>query len=176
MRVWVEVAEVRDQWRAVVNTALSVRAHTRWAVSVPSQRLVTFKEGVLSYTSWSICHWLSAYIWIPFCLILTESFVCIIIPHVPHWKCEGCTIFKLPDLARVCNPRGETNLGRSRSRWHNFLGAFALLRKATVILVMFILSSAWNTSAPTGWIFIKFGTWEFFGNTRVGILILVTLL
>jgi len=30
--VRVEVAEVRDQWCAVVNTAVNFRARTRWAV------------------------------------------------------------------------------------------------------------------------------------------------
>ena len=38
-----------------------------------------------------------------------------------------------------------------------FLRAFVKLRKATVISVVSVLPSAWNNSAPTGRIFIKFG-------------------
>jgi hypothetical protein len=37
-----------------------------------------------------------------------------------------------------------------------FLGAFALLRKATISFVMFVCLSARNNSAPTGRIFIIF--------------------
>jgi hypothetical protein len=49
-----------------------------------------------------------------------------------------------------------------------FLCAFAKLRKATISFVMFVrLSvrlSAWNNSAPTEWIFMKFDIWWFFEN------------
>jgi hypothetical protein len=37
-----------------------------------------------------------------------------------------------------------------------FSGAFAKLQKAAVIFVMSPLLSAWNNSAPTGYIFMKF--------------------
>ena len=37
-----------------------------------------------------------------------------------------------------------------------FLGAFAKLRKAAISFVMSVRLSAWNNSAPTGRIFIKF--------------------
>jgi hypothetical protein len=40
--------------------------------------------------------------------------------------------------------------------WLSFLGAFTKLRKATVSIVMSVLLSEWNKSAPTGWIFMKF--------------------
>ena len=47
-----------------------------------------------------------------------------------------------------------------------FLGAFAKLRKATISFIMPLLSpvslSAWNNSAPSRRIFIKFDIWEFF--------------
>jgi hypothetical protein len=38
----------------------------------------------------------------------------------------------------------------------HFFGAFAKLRKATISFVMSIRLSAWNISAPTGRIFMKF--------------------
>ena len=37
-----------------------------------------------------------------------------------------------------------------------FLGELAKLRKATISLVMSVCPFAWNNSAPTGRIFIKF--------------------
>jgi len=47
-----------------------------------------------------------------------------------------------------------------------FSGAFEKLRKATVSFVMSIrlsvLQSAWNNSAPTGQIFMKYYVWVFF--------------
>jgi len=36
-------------------------------------------------------------------------------------------------------------------------GAFAKLRKAGVKFVISVRLTAWNNSAATGWIFIKFG-------------------
>ena len=42
------------------------------------------------------------------------------------------------------------------------LYAFAELRKETVSFVTYVCHSAWNNSAPTGRIFIKFGFWFFF--------------
>jgi hypothetical protein len=45
-----------------------------------------------------------------------------------------------------------------------FLGAFAKLRKAIISFVMSVCPSAWNNSAPTGWIFMKFDIWAFFEN------------
>ena len=44
----------------------------------------------------------------------------------------------------------------------SFLGAFAKLRKATISFVMSGRPSAWNKSAPTGRIFMKFDIWVFF--------------
>jgi hypothetical protein len=38
-----------------------------------------------------------------------------------------------------------------------FLGTFAKLRKATISFVIYVRPSAWNNSASTGWIFMKFG-------------------
>jgi len=38
----------------------------------------------------------------------------------------------------------------------SFLGAFAILRTATISFVMCVRPSAWNSSAPTGRIFMKF--------------------
>ena len=37
----------------------------------------------------------------------------------------------------------------------SFLGAFAKLWKATISFVMSVCLTAWNNSAPTGWIFLK---------------------
>ena len=45
-----------------------------------------------------------------------------------------------------------------------FLGAFAERQKATVRFIMSVRLSAWDSSAPTGSIFIKFDIWVFFEN------------
>jgi len=42
-----------------------------------------------------------------------------------------------------------------------FLGAFAKLRNATVTSIMVACPSAWNNSAPVGWILTKFVFEEF---------------
>jgi hypothetical protein len=46
----------------------------------------------------------------------------------------------------------------------HFLGVFANLRKATISIVMSVRLSAWNNSAPTGRIFMKFDILGFFEN------------
>ena len=43
-----------------------------------------------------------------------------------------------------------------------FLGAYTVFQKVTVSFVMAVCLPAWNNSAPTGWIFIKFDIWVFF--------------
>jgi hypothetical protein len=43
-----------------------------------------------------------------------------------------------------------------------FLGAFAKLRKGTISFDLTVRASAWNNSAPTGRIFMKYDTWVFF--------------
>jgi len=45
-----------------------------------------------------------------------------------------------------------------------FLGAFTELLKATISFAMSFLPSAWNSSAPTGWIFVKFNVGIFLEN------------
>jgi len=45
-----------------------------------------------------------------------------------------------------------------------FLGVFAELWKVAVGFVMSVCLSGWNSSAPTGWIFMKFDIWVFFEN------------
>jgi hypothetical protein len=47
----------------------------------------------------------------------------------------------------------------------SFLGAFENLRKATLSFVMSVCPSAWNNSAPTGRIFVKFSIWVFLENS-----------
>jgi len=42
---------------------------------------------------------------------------------------------------------------------YHLLGTFAKLRKATISFVMSVRLSAWNKSAPTERIFVKFGIW-----------------
>jgi hypothetical protein len=49
-------------------------------------------------------------------------------------------------------------------KWAWFLGAFAKLRKSTFNFVMSVRPSAWNNSAPTGRIFMKFHIWVLFEN------------
>jgi hypothetical protein len=46
----------------------------------------------------------------------------------------------------------------------NFLGAFAKFRNATFSFVMSESLSAWNYSAPTGRISMKFRVWVLFEN------------
>jgi len=49
-----------------------------------------------------------------------------------------------------------------------FLGALVKLQKRTIIFIMSVFlsvcPSTWNNLAPIGWIFMKFGIWEFFEN------------
>jgi hypothetical protein len=44
------------------------------------------------------------------------------------------------------------------------LGAFAKLRKATVSFVMHVSRSAWNNSAPNGWVWMKLDIRDYFEN------------
>jgi len=39
-----------------------------------------------------------------------------------------------------------------------FLGSFAAMRKATINFAPSVRPSVWNNSAPTGWIFMVFGS------------------
>ena len=48
--------------------------------------------------------------------------------------------------------------------WSSLLGAFAELRKATVIFVMSVCSPAWNSAAPTGRIFVQLDIRRFLEN------------
>jgi len=48
-----------------------------------------------------------------------------------------------------------------------FLGAFAKLRKAAIRIVMSVCLFAWNWSAPTGRVFMKFGIRVFFKNRSI---------
>jgi len=45
-----------------------------------------------------------------------------------------------------------------------FLGTFEKLTKSTVSFITSVRLSAWNNSAPTGGIFLKFDIWVFFEN------------
>jgi hypothetical protein len=45
-----------------------------------------------------------------------------------------------------------------------FLGALSKVPRATIRFVLSILLSAWNSSAPTGRIFMKVDIWVCFGN------------
>jgi len=45
-----------------------------------------------------------------------------------------------------------------------FLGAFAKVRKAAIRFVMSLSLFAWNRSAHTGRVFMKFDIWVFFKN------------
>ena len=79
-------------------------------------------------------------------------------------KCE-CT---RPYANVHCNVCGYRTVGRIRklcpchptvsvfTTGFLFLGAFAKLRKATIIFVMSVRPSAWNNLASTGRIFMKF--------------------
>ena len=51
--------------------------------------------------------------------------------------------------------------------WSLFLGAFVKLQKATVSFTMSVHLSAWNSSAPTVWICIKFNVRVFFENLLI---------
>ena len=44
----------------------------------------------------------------------------------------------------------------NRTEYSSFLGAFAKFGKSTVSFVKSVRPSAWNNSAPTGRIFLKF--------------------
>jgi hypothetical protein len=67
----------------------------------------------------------------------------------------------------VSPPSMKLELGELWTETHlHFLGAFTELRKATLSFPFSVLQSAWNSSAPTGRIFIKFYIWYFFENLQ----------
>jgi hypothetical protein len=71
--------------------------------------------------------------------------------------CEELSMLILEELltkGAVADARSQTD--RRIDGRGLFLGAFAKLRKATVSHVMCVRPSAWNNSAPTGRIFMKF--------------------
>jgi len=80
--------------------------------------------------------------------------------------CEQCCI--------QCNTDCHTAAGRHNASHCRFLflGAVVILKKVTISPVLpaclpaclSICPSAWNNSAPTGWIFMKFSIWWFFEN------------
>jgi predicted nucleic acid-binding Zn ribbon protein len=67
--------------------------------------------------------------------------------YLPYTSRERCHYAKLPGLLRHIR----------------FLGAFPKLRKAAISF-MSVCLSAWNNSAFTGRIFVKFGIWVCFEN------------
>jgi hypothetical protein len=58
----------------------------------------------------------------------------------------------------------HTHYRNDRLHLTHFLVAFAKLQKVTVSLVTSVRLSAWNNSAPTGRIFMKFDIWVYFEN------------
>jgi len=65
-------------------------------------------------------------------------------------------LFKLTGIILQVTTNSSVNFSTA------FLGAFTNLRRATISFIMSVCPSAWNTSAPTGRIFIKFCTGVFF--------------
>ena len=70
-------------------------------------------------------------------------------------KCDACTgvqvrVIRIPQQLTV---------------W-SFLGAFVKLRKTTITFFMSVRLSAWNNSAPTGRICIKYYIWVFFEKSE----------
>jgi hypothetical protein len=51
---------------------------------------------------------------------------------------------------------------RRQGHIYTYLGAFAILRKATINFVMSVYLSAWNNQAATRRFFMKFNIWVFF--------------
>jgi hypothetical protein len=74
----------------------------------------------------------------------------------------------LPDILTNCRNKRETQiyympvLTTRQKNSFLFFRCVAKLRKANISFVMSVCSSAWNNSAPTGRIFMKFGIWVFF--------------
>jgi len=84
------------------------------------------------------------------------------IPLLPLWavrpvqKLSACTGVYILILACPTNLPNTNILA--------VLGAFAKLRKGTLISVMYVCPSAWNNSAPTGPVFTKFYVLVIFAN------------
>ena len=78
------------------------------------------------------------------------------------------TLANVPNCTASCR-RSFMCINKCDKRVH-FLGVFAKLRKATISFVMPVhlslpvLPSAWNTTTPTGHIFMKIDILAFFGN------------
>ena len=73
----------------------------------------------------------------------------------------------LPRVRRTCNTKDHDYtqyFNMLAERMPVILGAFAKWRQATISFVMSVCPSAWNYSAPTGWILVKFDIWLFFGS------------
>ena len=64
--------------------------------------------------------------------------------------------------ARVQTAHTESTAVDEYQRKCPFLGALAKLWKVTISFVMSVRPSAWNNSAPTKWISMKFDSWAFF--------------
>jgi hypothetical protein len=43
---WIDLAEGRDKWRAVVNTVMNIRVHKIWGISCVAEELLAAQEGL----------------------------------------------------------------------------------------------------------------------------------
>jgi hypothetical protein len=87
-------------------------------------------------------------------IVLVTALLDLILYYI-HWR-----IYSLGN----CIKRLVTKLG-IWAMWYgfcSFLGTVVKLRKATISFVKSVRPSAWNNSAPTGQIFMKFDIWVFF--------------
>ena len=91
----------------------------------------------------------------------TATFSCVLDYRSPSLRSSSCRVMCLNKhrQQRVIKPQTD----RMRF-WPFSSGAFVKLRKATVSYVMSVRPTAWNISAPTGRIFMKFYISEFFEN------------
>ena len=93
--------------------------------------------------------------------------------------CQGVRRFGVFNTVLAISSSGYYARARARTHTHTrssvvnsplsriirvFLAFFGKLRKATISFVMSVRLSAWNNSASTGRIYVKFGIWIFFEN------------
>jgi len=80
--------------------------------------------------------------------------------HTSLWYSTGVSLWTREIIMWTWN-RKESMNGDYLQELQEFSGAFAKLRNATVMSIMFTCPSAWNNSAPIGRILMKFVFEEF---------------
>ena len=124
--------------------------------------------------TWKARYSMSKFSSVPFScfhVLVKDIFMFLALVFSWHRQAYICHVTKLPLQSELNKMKTNvqykvwTDKGRVCDvyTWQ-FLGAFEKIRKATVNFVMSVCLFAWNDSAPTGRIFMKFYFWVFFSD------------